>query len=204
MFMMTCTVIQEGDLASIYLDHNQSSQWRGLKFKMVEQMPERMDLWEQYRGLRKEDAVKATMFYKRNRAQMREGAIVAWEANYTGKDNSLDALQHAMNVWSDNEITFASEYQNEPMKPDQGAMLVPAKVIRMRLNGLDHQTLPLDAQTLTGFIDVHDDLLYYSVVAWSDEFTGYVVDYGTYPKQVRRVFSKGETGLITMSRSDQR
>jgi len=83
-------------------------------------------------------------------------------------------------------------------------MVVPARVIRRRLNGLDHQTLPLDAQTLTGFIDVHDDLLYYSVVAWSDDFTGYVIDYGTYPKQVRRAFSKGETGLITMSRSDQR
>jgi hypothetical protein len=179
-------------------------QWRGLKFKMVEKMPDRMDLWEQYRELRNEDAVQATMFYKRNRAEMREGAIVPWEANYTGEENSLDALQHAMNIWSDNEIAFASEMQNEPMKPDQGAMVVPAKVIRTRLNGLDHQTLPLDAQTLTGFIDVHDDLLYYSVVAWSDEFTGYVVDYGTYPKQVRRVFSKGETGLITMSRSDQR
>jgi hypothetical protein len=63
------------------------------------------------------------------------------------------------------------------------------------LNGLDHQTLPLDAPTLTGFIDVHDDLLYYSVVAWSDDFTGYVIDYGTYPKQVRRVFAKGKTSV---------
>ena len=200
---MTCTVIQEGDLSSRYLDHKEYPHWRGLRFKMVEQMPTNMKLWEQYRDIRKnEDAVKATMFYKRHRAEMREGAVVAWEANYTSE--SLDALQHAMNIWADKPVTFASEYQNEPMRPDQGAMVVPARVIRRRLNGLDHQTLPLDAQTLTGFIDVHDDLLYYSVVAWSDNFTGYVIDYGTYPKQIRRVFSKGETGLITMSRSDQR
>jgi hypothetical protein len=198
--VMTCTVIQEGDLASMYL--KDKKQWRGLKFKMVEKMPDRMDLWEQYRTLRFEDDVKAKMFYKRNRTAMREGAVVPWEANHPPE--TLDALQHAMNIWSDNEVTFASEYQNEPMRPDQGAMVVPAKVIRTRLNGLEHQMLPLDAQTLTGFIDVHDDLLYYAVVAWSEDFTGYVVDYGTYPKQNRRVFSKGETGLITMSRSDQR
>jgi hypothetical protein len=42
------------------------------------------------------------------------------------------------------------------------------------------------------------------VVAWSDDFTGYVIDYGTYPKQTRRHFSKGETGLHVMSRNDQR
>ena len=201
---MCCTVIEENDLASRYLSHKDKPQWRGLKFKMVETMPTNMKLWEQYRDIRKEDpeGVKAKMFYKQNRAAMREGAVVAWDANYT--DDDLDALQHAMNKWADNEVMFFSEYQNEPMKPDQGAMVVPATVIRTRLNGLDYQTLPLDAQTLTGFIDVHDDLLYYAVAAWSDDFTGYVLDYGTYPRQVRRVFSKGETGLITMSRDDQR
>ena len=174
---MCCTVIEENDLASRYLSHKDKPQWRGLKFKMVEKMPTNMKLWEQYRDIRKEDpeGVKAKMFYKQNRAEMREGAVVAWDANYT--DDDLDALQYAMNKWADNEVMFFSEYQNEPMKPDQGAMVVPARVIRTRLNGLDHQTLPLDAQTLTGFIDVHDDLLYYAVVAWSDDFTGYVLDY---------------------------
>lgn len=77
-------------------------------------------------------------------------------------------------------------------------MVTPAKTIRTRLNGLDRQTVPLDGTTLTAFIDVHDDLLYYAVAAWSDDFTGYVIDYGTYPKQTRRVFQKGETGLKTM------
>ncbi|MCL2710456.1 MAG: phage terminase large subunit family protein, partial [Planctomycetaceae bacterium] len=201
--VMTCTVIEENDLASLYLNHKDKPRWRGLRFKMVEKMPDRMDLWEKYRDIWKEDDVKATMFYKRHRAEMREGAVVAWEANYNA-EKELDALQYAMNKWADNPYSFASEYQNEPIRPDRGEMVVPAKVIRTRLNGLNHQTLPLDAPTLTGFIDVHDDLLYYAVVAWSDDFTGYVVDYGTYPKQVRRAFSKGETGLITMSRGDQR
>jgi hypothetical protein len=196
--LMTCTVIQEGDLADRYLNHNIKPQWHGMRFKMIETMPERMDLWEKYKDIRKDDPVAATMFYKRNRTEMKAGAVAAWEANYTG--NELDALQYAMNKWADNYETFMSEYQNEPLRPDRGAVVVPAKTIRSRLNGLDWQTLPLEAQTLTGFIDVHDDLLYYAVTAWSDDFTGFVIDYGTYPKQSRRYFSKGDTGLVTLNR----
>jgi hypothetical protein len=60
--------------------------------------------------------------------------------------------------------------------------------------------LPLEAQVLTGFIDVHNDLLYYTVTAWSDDFTGFVIDYGTYPKQSRRYFNKNETGLETLNK----
>ena len=101
--VMACTVIQEGDLASIYLDHNQKSQWRGLKFKMVETMPTNMKLWEKYRDLRRDDPVKSKMFYKQNRTEMREGAVVAWEANHT--EDEIDALQAAMNIWADTGTT---------------------------------------------------------------------------------------------------
>ena len=61
--ILTCTIIQEGDLSSRYLDHKAKPQWRGLKYKMVEQMPTRMDLWEKYRDLRKESAEQATAFF---------------------------------------------------------------------------------------------------------------------------------------------
>jgi len=137
------------------------------------------------------------MFYRKNRKAMQKGAVVAWEANYTG--NELDALQFAMNKWADNEAAFRSEYQNDPMPPDAGAVVVPAKTIRTRLNGLEHRTIPLSATTLTAFIDVHDDLLYYAVTAWGEDFTGYIVDYGTWPKQTRKQFKKGEPGLVTMT-----
>jgi energy-coupling factor transporter ATP-binding protein EcfA2 len=202
--IMTCTVIQPDDLSDRYLNAKLYIQWKGMRFKMVEQMPDRMDLWDEYWEVCKtKDYVAAKMFYKRNRPEMDRGAVVAWKENYE-EGKQLSALQYAMDKYYSNIESFMSEYQNDPMRPDQGAMVVPAKVIRTRLNGLDHQTLPLDAQTLTGFIDVHDDLLYYTVVAWSDDFTGYIIDYGTYPKQKRRQFSKGESGLNTMSRSDQR
>jgi hypothetical protein len=39
------------------------------------------------------------------------------------------------------------------------------------------------------FVDVQATLLFYSVLAWEDDFTGYLVDYGTYPDQKRPYFT---------------
>ncbi len=36
-------------------------------------------------------------------------------------------------------------------------------------------------------------MLFYVVCAWTDDFTGYVVDYGTYPDQMRRYFTLRES-----------
>ena len=43
--------------------------------------------------------------------------------------------------------------------------------------------MPLAATRVTAFIDVHDKLLFYCVCAWEEDFTGYVIDYGTFPDQ---------------------
>jgi hypothetical protein len=199
--LMPCTIIQEGDLADRYLNHNEYPQWNGMLFKMVERFPDRMDLWEEYKEIRKDDPIAASMHYKRNHTEMKKGAVVAWEDNFTSHD--LDALEYAMKKWCDNYEGFMSEYQNEPIRPGAGTVIVEAKTIRSRLNGLERQIVPMETTAVTGFIDVHDDLLYYSIVAWADDFTGYIIDYGTYPKQRRRLFNKSDKDLITMKKGHE-
>jgi phage terminase large subunit GpA-like protein len=49
--------------------------------------------------------------------------------------------------------------------------------------------VPIGCNHLTMFVDVQASLLYYVVAAWEDDFTGYVVDYGTYPDQRRPYFT---------------
>ena len=49
--------------------------------------------------------------------------------------------------------------------------------------------MPVGCNHLTMFIDVQAKLLFYVVAAWEDDFTGYVVDYGTYPDQKRPYFT---------------
>jgi len=54
-----------------------------------------------------------------------------------------------------------------------------------KINGYRRGDVPLAATKLTMFIDVHDKLLFYVVAAWEQDFTAYIVDYGTYPDQKR-------------------
>ena len=39
------------------------------------------------------------------------------------------------------------------------------------------------------FIDVQGTLLFWMLCGWEDDFTGYVIDYGTYPDQKRPYFT---------------
>ena len=53
--------------------------------------------------------------------------------------------------------------------------------------------VPIGASHLTMFIAVQGMLLFHAVVAWEDDFTGYVVDYGAWPDQQRSVFTLRDT-----------
>jgi hypothetical protein len=49
--------------------------------------------------------------------------------------------------------------------------------------------VPIGCNRLMAFIDVQANLLFYVVAAWEDDFTGYVLDYGTFPDQTRPYFT---------------
>jgi len=56
-------------------------------------------------------------------------------------------------------------------------------------NGRACREVPLACTKLTMFADVHNKLLYYAVCGWQEDFTGFVVDYGTFPEQSDRMFA---------------
>jgi phage terminase large subunit GpA-like protein len=47
----------------------------------------------------------------------------------------------------------------------------------------------MGCEKLTAFVDVQERLLYYLVAAWRPDFTGFVIDYGTYPEQPTGLFT---------------
>ncbi|MBQ1503326.1 MAG: phage terminase large subunit family protein, partial [Clostridia bacterium] len=197
--VMTITVNESGDLADRFLDPAIYPWWNGIRGKMLDRFPDRMDLWREFRSRYFQGAEEAHRFYLANRREMAKGAEVSWPDDYDPK-HYADALEYAMTKWSQNERAFYSERQNSPQTPPGSAIVVPAKTIMSRVNGLDRRVCPYEAYKLTGFIDVHDDLLYWVVVAWTADFTGFVIDYGTFPEQSREYFSKGDGGLETMPR----
>jgi hypothetical protein len=189
-----CTVIQENDLSSRLLNRQSHPDWCGEKCKMVETFPVNISFWEQYKGIR-EDSLrslgnisKATEFYKNNQEMMDSGAKVTWESRFNVDE--ISAVQNAMNLLYSNERSFWAEYQNDPMPAvEYDEEMLSADDIASKLNNRARFEIPQNCSSLTAMIDVHKDLLYYCVVAWESNFNGYVLDYGTYPRQAAAYFA---------------
>ena len=45
---------------------------------------------------------------------------------------------------------------------------------------------------MTAFVDAGKSYLFYLIAAWKKDFTGSVIEYGTFPPQRRRYFTKGD------------
>lgn len=203
--IMPCTIIRPGDMADIILNRNTHPDWNGERTKMVYKFPKNMKLWEEYADIRSEalrtdgNFEAATEFYRAHRAEMDEGAVVSWEARYN--HDEISALQHAMNLKLQDEAAFQSEYQNDPLPEDtQDDGILSVDEIAGKVNGLAHEKVPIACDKLTMFIDVQKALLFYVVVAWADDFTGAVIDYGAWPDQHRRQFSLADASPTIQSK----
>ncbi|MCL2624161.1 MAG: phage terminase large subunit family protein [Planctomycetaceae bacterium] len=191
--LMACTVIRPGDMASKMLDREKHPDWQGERTKLIYSFPANETLWSKYAELRSDslrndgDGSIATEFYRDHRLAMDAGAVVAWPQRFN--PDELSAIQHAMNLKLRDEIAFYSEFQNEPKVEDLGDEMLTIEEIAEKTNGHNRGIVPQDCQHLTMFIDVHQNALYWMIVAWEPNFTGYIVDYGTWPDQHREYFT---------------
>ena len=192
--IMPCTVIERGDMADVILDRDKHPEWNGERCKMLYAMPSHMELWEEYFSVMDEslhelgNISRATEFYRENRERMDEGSVVAWPERHN--DDEESALQNAMNLMHRDHFAFSSEYQNEPMSDDEDMdRMLSADEIASKTNGLDRMVVPIDCHRLTMFVDVQKTCLFYTVCAFADDFTGSVIEYGTFPEQNTRRFS---------------
>jgi len=192
--MIPCTVIYPSDLADRILDRAINPQWQGVRTSMVTSWPTDSALWGQYaeirrgahltcEGNRKKLAEACNAFYVQHRAAMDAGAATSWPARKSPME--LSSIQHAWNLRIDRgDSVFFAEYQNEPL-PEEHADddLLTADQIAAKVNGLKRGEVSIGCTHLTMFADVHGNALFWLVTAWEDDFTGYVVDYGTEPDQ---------------------
>jgi hypothetical protein len=211
--VMPCTVIMPGDVADKVLDRSLHPDWQGERFSMVYAFPIAEKLWDEYSRLRIESmrgggkGEPATKFYEAHRQAcglplsaerpcakcpdkadcMDAGARVAWVSHFD--EDEISAIQHAMNLRLRDEEAFLSEYQNQPRVSEAEADLLSVAQVAARVNGRPRGAAAADCTRITAFIDVHKTLLFWSVVGWSEKFTGYVLDYGTFPDQRRRQFA---------------
>lgn len=191
---MTCTVIRPGDVADQILDNDLNPDWKGHRRRLLISFPTNKDLWNEYKELLREslrineDISDATEFYRSHRAEMDEGAVVSWAQRYT--EDEISGIQHAMNLYFRDPETFFAEYQNDPMPDDnEDADKITCNQIFDRMNNRPRAEVPLKANFVSMFIDVQKNLLYWMVCAWGDDFTGWIIDYGSFPDQKNRNFT---------------
>ncbi len=191
--LMACTVIRPDDMADNILDREKHPEWQGERTKMVYAFPSNEKLWAKYAELRADslrndgDGLEATEFYRANREAMDAGAVVAWPQRFN--DDELSALQHAINLKLRDEAAFFAEYQNEPIVEEIGEEMLTAEQIAAKLNGYRAGEIPIGCNHLTMFIDVQQKVLFWMLCGWEDNFTGYIIDYGTWPEQRRDYFT---------------
>ena len=210
--LATVTVIYPDDGADQLLDQDKNPDWNGIRKKFLIQMPSNMDLWEEYKELRRQslrtyrDIRTATAFYQHHRQAMDEGAMISWEARYRQKIKEVDgqsidvgevsAVQHAMEWFLVKPKAFASELQNEPLEQALNAKgWLTARGIEAKTHSVTRDVVPqllAESQLLIEHLDVHDDLLYWAVGAVAENGTAALVNYSTYPQQRSPYFQKSE------------
>lgn len=190
----TMTVIEAGDVADQLLNPEIYPNWHGRRLKLLDALPTRMDLWLEYQELRREALLRdqpptaAYEFYRTHQAEMDAGSVASWPQRKLPSE--LSAIQHAMHLLFDlGEAAFHAEYQNTVWLPSDDETL-DAEAIAEKVHHLPRGHCPDEVETITAFVDVHKRVLYWMVVGWKSDFTGFVLDYGTYPKQAQRVFTE--------------
>lgn len=190
------TVIRKGDLADTLLDRRSSPLWTGQRYQLLYSFPERMDLWAEYAERRNDefrndgDGRLATIFYAEHRAAMDKGAQIAWADRK--KPDEISALQHAMNLFFADKEAFFAEYQNAPLEEELSTGQLKADDIEKRTNNIARLVVPQHCTKLTAYIDCQQKCLFYTVVAFADNFSSAVIDYGSYPDQRKKYFTLAE------------
>ncbi len=184
--VMLCTAMRPNDLTERTLA---SPHWRGKRTKMLVSFPTNMKWWEDYLDFRSEctrtgqPVSVVNQRYIENRAEADEGAAVSWVHRFN--EEEISAIQSAMHLWYKDASIFAAEYQNEPTADVDDTNTPSCDLIASKTINLRRGMVPKWATKMTAFVDVHLEALYWMICAWSDDFTGHVVDYGIYPSQNR-------------------
>lgn len=190
--------------------------WVSRRVKMLKKRAKNESLWlVEYANIRRsyepgnaEDKARAEKeaneYYLKHKAEMDEGAVIAWEQCYNESETS--AMQHAYNILIDyGEETFASECQNEPIDPtvNKDEQFTMADV-RAKLTRLPRGVVPAACARVTAFIDVADRELQWTVCAWGDGYAGSVLDYGIHKIRQRKGGDKSQTIISALAELEPR
>ena len=186
------TIMAEMSVMAELTDAKQRPSYSGKRYSYVKKWPKAEEIWKEYMDIRADTEFRgpkdANKFYLDNKEAMDEEVEVAWVDGYD-KNLYSSAIEQIYASWidkRDNGMAYiACECQNDPsmLLRNDGSELT-AEQIYQHANGFNRCWMPPEVRTLTGFIDVHgsSNYLYWSLIGWDVERTGYIIDYGRFPE----------------------
>lgn len=191
----TCTVVSPDDLADQMLE---DPLWSGLRVSALSSMPSNMEAWRTYRDVLFEQGEQsARAYYREHYDELTKGAVASWPADYDASYYE-DAIHYNMSMWSEDERSFWSERMNQPQRESGLENILSAGEIAEKLSHIPHYHCHEHAYKLCCGIDIHDDLIYYAILAFRPDYSAEIIDYSTYPKQNRPYFYRG-SGIVSLS-----
>lgn len=190
--IVTLTTVQNAKCLSFRLtDRKLKPAHNGVRFGMVRQWPQRMDLWEEYISMRRanqeggdEHAKGAVQFYLDRREDMDAGVELLVDyfvpVEVDGVHLVHSAIQQAFNKISDTSLSaYKSEYQNDPDLDEQPDTVgLTAGKVASRISGLLQGERHPDTEFVTIGLDVGKYYSHWTKIAWHGNAVGNVVDYG--------------------------
>ena len=189
--VMSCTVIERGDVADHYLSH---PDWKSIRVGQVISWPagfdekgseirELWDAWnvERQRGEQDQDGGSAALsFYDANKEKLLSGMIVSWQERYDRKRNQPDAYFAAMyDYYAMGEDAFAAERQNEPIKQGVTIYTLTPEIVQSRRTDRPAGSVPEWSRLRIAATDINPSYgLTYSVCSFGADQTASVLAYG--------------------------
>ena len=106
----------------------------------------------------------------------------------SSRDSALRSCRRSSRTFMRDRCSSAFSGERRSRTSHRVNCLTPEQIAG-KTNRMPRRAVPIACNHLTMFIDVQANLLFFVVAAWEDDFTGYVVDYGTYPDQKRAYFT---------------
>jgi len=183
------TVICKGDLMDRYLNGAHKA-FKVMRVPFLYSWPENTALWEDYLIIRETDDQvtwkNSNEFYRKHRTEMDRGAVAYWADRL--EFGAISAIQSAYNLIFDRGLlAFMSEFQNDPKEESDSASLPTREYILEHTNNIKRFHVPAEAQYVTFGMDLHKNIVFFLVAAWKDGGTGWIIDYGAYPRQKKSI-----------------
>ena len=219
--LMPCTVIREGDVSDTYLNPLEKAEWGGERRGIIDEYPPGIDdnaifdeingvlneqgkKWLEYKETREEsyrnhnNLKLANAFYKKHRKVLDKGFSVSWNDRFKNDSddeniNEVSAIQAAMNWRFKDHESFLSEGQNKPRSRmgDSSNLLSPAEIAE-HITRIPQSQISGQWTNVVCFIDVQDEILFYTLFAHDHAFNGQFIEYGTFPSVRTRFFRKSQ------------